>query len=743
MDKNSKNIRKINKKPKTPANTVTSKRVRVCMMCLLVVLSGLIIRIAFLQFVQGADLKEKAYKQQTVNKLVSAKRGNILDSTGKVLATSAQVDTVSINPTRIKGKNDEETKSKKEKLAKAFSEIFELDYEETLAKVNSTSSIQTIARKIEQDKIDKLEAWMKENNISTGINIDEDTKRYYPYNNLAAYVIGFCDSENQGIYGVERSYNSYLTGTPGKIVTSTDVNRDEISDEKGQYIEAENGNNIILTIDANIQTIAEKYLKEAVENNNARNGNVLIMNPNTGDILAMAQYPDYDLNTPFTPTSSYWINRWDSLSSSDKTEMYRNIMVSSRYEPGSTFKLINASIALEENITGTDIANDFSCVGYEMFGSTKIRCWTSGAHGMQTLRQVLQNSCNPGMMQLASRIGTRTLYKYYNAYGLFSKTGIGLPEEISSNFHKEEKVGVTELATMAFGQRIKITPLQLISSISAIANDGILMKPRIVKQIVNTDTNAVTNIDPEQIRQVISTETANKLLDMMESVVTDGTGSTGSVKGYSVGGKTGTSEPPVEDKDFGYVASFAAVSPAQNPEVVILVALYDPQVRNYHGGTVSGPVVSKILSEVLPYLGISSDKIDVGKMSSNRMITVPNVENKTVAEAQKALTNAGFRSMFTLNGNKNEILVTDQVPTAGTTLPNNSLVMLYTAENNVRTSTTVPNLNGMTAAQAANSLKAKNLNVKVEGSGKVVSQEPAANTSVEQGTVVKITLKNE
>lgn len=743
MDKNNKNIRKTSKKAKTPTNTVTSKKIRICMMCLFVILFGLVFRIAFLQFVQGSDLKEKAYKQQTVNKLVSAKRGNILDSTGKVLATSAQVDTVSINPTKIKGKTDEETKTKKEKLAKAFSEIFELDYEETLTKVTSNSSIQTIARKVEQDKIDKLEAWMKENNISTGINIDEDTKRYYPYSNLASYVIGFCDSENQGIYGIERSYNSYLTGTPGKIVTSTDVNKHEISDENGQYIEAENGNNIILTIDANIQTIAEKYLKEAVEKNNARNGNVLIMNPNTGDILAMAQYPDYDLNTPFTPTSQYWISRWDSLSSSDKTEMYRNIMVSSRYEPGSTFKLINASIALEENITNTDIANDFSCVGYEMFGSTKIRCWTSGAHGMQTLRQVLQNSCNPGMMQLASRIGTRNLYKYYNAYGLFSKTGIGLPEEVNSNFHKEDKVGVTELATMAFGQRIKITPLQLVSSISAIANDGVLMKPRIVKQIVNTDTNAITNIEPEQVRQVISSETATQMLDMMESVVTDGTGKTGAVKGYSVGGKTGTSEPPIEDKDFGYVASFAAVAPAENPEIVILVALYDPQVRNYHGGTVSGPVVSKILSEVLPYLGISSDKIDVGSTSSNNIITVPNVENKTVTEAQKVLTNAGFRSMFTLNGNKNEVLVTDQVPKAGTTLPNNSLVMLYTAENNVRTSTTVPNLNGMTAAQAANSLKAKNLNITTEGSGKVVSQEPSANTSVEQGTVVKITLKNE
>jgi stage V sporulation protein D (sporulation-specific penicillin-binding protein) len=607
MDKKSKKNQRIYKKEKTPSNTVTPKRIRTCTMffiCLLIVLT---VRIGFIQFVQGADLKEKAYKQQTVNKLISAKRGNILDSTGKVLATSAQVDTVSINPTKITGKTDEETKEKKEKLAKAFSEIFDLDYEETLEKVNSTSSIQTIAKKVEQDKIDELKAWMEENNISTGINIDEDTKRYYPYNNLAAYVIGFCDSENQGIYGIERSYNSYLTGTPGKVVTSTDVYNDEISDSDGEYIEAENGNNIVLTIDANIQAIAEKYLKEAVENNNARNGNVIIMKPSTGDILAMAQYPDYDLNTPFTPTSQYWIDRWDSLSSSDKTEMYRNIMVSSRYEPGSTFKLINASIALEEDITDTDIANDFNCIGYEMFGSTKIKCWTSGAHGHQTLRQVLENSCNPGMMQLVSRIGVRTLYKYYNAYGLFSKTNVGLPEEINSNFHKEENVGATELATMAFGQRIKVTPLQLITSISAIANDGVLMKPRIVKQIVNTDTNAVTNIQTEEIRQVISSETASKMLDMMESVVAEGTGSSGAVKGYSIGGKTGTSEPPAEDTDFGYVASFVAVAPAENPEIVILVALYDPQVKNYHGGTVAGPVVSNILSEVLPYLGITAD----------------------------------------------------------------------------------------------------------------------------------------
>lgn len=749
MDKERKNQRKIERKirknEKIPATTVTAKRLKVGMFCLFFLLFALILRLGFLQFIQGASLKEAAYKQQSVNRLINPKRGDILDATGKALAKSAQVDTVSINPTRITDKTDELTKIKKEKVAKAFSDIFGLDYTETLEKVTSTSALQTIAKRVEKDKIDSLKKWMEENKISTGINIDEDTKRYYPYDNLAAYVIGFCDSDNQGIYGIERSFNNYLTGTPGKIVTSGDVNKDEISDKDQQYIEAENGNNVVLTIDATIQTICEKYLKQAVEENNARNGNVIIVNPNTGDIMAMATYPDYDLNTPFEPSSDYWKNQWATLSSSDKTEMYRNIAISSRYEPGSVFKLINASIALEENITDTDVANDFYCMGHEMISGIKIRCWTSGAHGPQTLRQVLENSCNPGMMQLAQRIGTRNLYKYYNAYGLMSKTGIALPEEVSSDFHKEEKVGATELATMSFGQRMKVTPLQLVSSISAIANDGILMQPRIVKQIINTDNdpNIVTNIDPVTVRQVISSETAEQMKEMMESVVTDGTGSAGSVKGYSVGGKTGTSEPPVENKSFGYVASFAAISPVENPEVVILVTLYDSKVDNYHGGTVAGPVVSRILAEVLPYLGISPDKIDVGKTSSNSIITVPDVTNKTVTEAQKVLTNAGFRCSFTLTGNKNQILVTDQVPARGTKLPNNSLVMLYTAENNVRTSTTVPNLVGMTVAQAANSLKSKNLNITSQGKGIIAVQDPPKDTSVEQGTVVNVTLQEE
>lgn len=729
------------KKKKNIENTISPKKFKVLTSIVFFILLLLIIRIGFLQFVQGASLKESAYKQQTVNQLINPKRGNILDSTGKVLATSAQVDTVSINPTRIKDSTEQLTKEKKEKVAHALSEIFELDYEETLAKVTSNSSIQTIAKRVEKDKIDALKKWMEENKITVGINIDEDTKRYYPYSNLASYIIGFCNDENQGIYGIERSYNSYLTGTPGKIITSTDVNRREISDKNQEYIEAENGNDVKLTIDVNIQTIAEKHLSKAVNDNNATRGNCIMMNPETGEIYAMASYPDYNLNTPFTPTEKYWQDKWDSLNSTEKTEMYRNPNISSTYEPGSTFKLINAAIAIEENISDTDIANDFYCSGSEVINGQKINCWTTASHGHQTLRQVLENSCNPGMMQLAKRVGSEKLYKYYDAFGLFARTGISLPEEATGIFHSRSNITAIDLATTGFGQGITVTPLQLVSAVSALANDGVLVKPQIVKEVTNSSTGATTITETSNIRRVISTTTASKMRSMMESVVTDGTGKTGAVKGYSVGGKTGTSESLSKATNKGYVASFIGISPVENTKVVILVALYDPQVKNYHGGTIAGPVVSNILSEVLPYLGIAQDSIDVSSNNENNLVTVPNITNKTVTEAQKTLENKGFRCNFNISGNKNEVLVTDQVPAANTKLPSNSLIMLYTSENNVRTSTTVPNLLEMSAARAANSLKSKNLNISIEGSGTVVSQEPASGTAVEEGTVVKVKLE--
>lgn len=631
-------------------------------------------------------------------------------------------------------------------MPNGLSDIFSLDYNETLKKVNSESNVETIIQKIEKDKVDELKKWMEDNKISIGINIDEDSKRSYPYNNLASNLIGFCGSDNQGLGGIESKWNTTLTGTPGKIVTSKDAISEEIPDQNQQYIEAENGSNLVLTLDINVQTIIEKYLKQACEEYScSRGGNVVVMNPNTGDILGMATYPNYNLNEPFEPNTTSLKDSWDSLTSTEKTtslqKMWRNKAISDTYEPGSTFKLITASIALEENVTQTDVNNNFVCMGYEDISGTKISCWRPTPHGYQTLRQALQNSCNPAFMQLGKSIGVSTLYKYYNAFGLFNKTGVAISGETVGIFHKENDVGPVELATMSFGQRFTITPLQLITAVSAIANDGKLMKPRIVKQVINADTNATININTQQVRQVISKETSSKMKSLMESVVTDGSGRYAAVKGYSVGGKTGTSEPQKGKEDEGYIASYIAISPTEKPEVVVLVTLYGITGKNYQGGQVAGPVVSQILTELLPYLGVASDfHTTTTENTETNSILLPDVTNKTVAEAKKILENSGFKCNISNAENSNELLVSDQVPKPGLSLPNNSLIFLYTQDNNVRTSVSVPNLKGFSATQAMNSLKSKNLNISTEGTGTVISQDPPFNTSVEEGTVVKVTL---
>lgn len=378
-----------------------------------------------------------------------------------------------------------------------------------------------------------------------------------------------------------------------------------------------------------------------------------------------------------------------------------------------------------------------------MVNGLKINCWKyQTTHGNQTLRQALMNSCNPALMQLGKRIGAPTLYKYYEAFGLFNKTGIATSGESNSYFWDLEDVGNIELATMSFGQRFRITPIQLITAISSIANDGVLVQPRIVKEVQNPDTGAVATVDSTQVRQVISKDTANKLMSMLESVVTDGTGGNGRVKGYSVAGKTGTSEPDTTNKDGMYVASFVGISPVQNSEVVALVTLYDPHGKEGHqGGTIAAPVVSQILSEVLPYLGIPSDDLssEGGTNTSMTTTTLVDVRNKTVAEAKKILEDAGFTCL--VSGNDTSLLVTDQTPKPGTALMSGSIVNLYSAGNEARISQEVPNLKGMSFAQARNALKAKNLNIHVSGSGIVLFQDPMAGTSVEEGTVINVTLQ--
>ena len=395
---------------KKSSKIVKSKSLLLCIFFFIGILLLLTFRLAFLQIIQGPSLKEKANRQQTTNRVISAKRGNIYDSTGKLLAASASVDTVTINPSRIKKEN-------KEKVSKAFSDIFELEYDEVFAKVNDNDSVfETIIKKVEKDKIDELKKWMETNEIYSGINIDEDVKRYYPYGTLASNLIGFCNIDNVGQEGLELKWDSVLSGTSGKITTITDAVSELIPDKNESYVPAENGSNITLTIDANIQTIAEKYLKQAcIENDCKSGGNVIIMNPTTGDILAMATYPDYDLNTPRDPNPTL-APTWDKLSDSEQLnslyKMWRNRAISDTYEPGSTFKIITSAIGLEENVTETDTAYDFSCTGHELINGIKIRCWKwQTTHGKQTLRQSLMNSCNPAMMQLGKRLGAPTLYK--------------------------------------------------------------------------------------------------------------------------------------------------------------------------------------------------------------------------------------------------------------------------------------------------------------------------------------------
>lgn len=714
---------------------ISSNKLKIALVLMLLGLLLLIARLFYLQFVDGDHLKELAYSQQIHSTVITPKRGTIYDSNGKILATSAKVDTVSISPKLIDNED-------KEKLGKAFEEIFELNYDEVMEKINSDTNFQTIIKKVEQSKVDKLKEWMKTNKVTTGVNIDEDSKRYYPYDTLAAQLIGFTGTDSQGLTGIELKWDEILTGTAGKIVKATDVKSQEISSDAEQYIDAQNGSDVYLTIDVNIQSIVEKNLKQAVDENGASYGTALMMNPETGEILAMSTYPDFNLNEPFSPNLRLEAN-WDDLSQEEKSsklsEMWINKNVSSTYEPGSTFKVIMSSIALEEDITEVEIGGDFYCKGYEDISGTIIGCWHHAGHGSETLKNALGNSCNPAFMQLGRRIGVERLYKYFEAFGLFDKTGIETASEASSIFFKKDNVGPVELATMSFGQRFNITPIQLVTAVSAVANDGKLVQPKIIKQIVNTDTGAISNNEVTEVRQVISEETAKSVLDMMKYVVTDGTGRYGAVKGYEIGGKTGTSEPTPGTNN-GYTLSYVAVAPVDNPKVVTLVCLYG-MASDTSGSSIIGPVISRILSEVLPYLGISGE----GDADTDiELITVPNVTNKTVAEAENILTEAGFRvkSYIGENQDPNEVIVKEQTPKQGTGLQRDSIIILYTDGNETRTSVDVPDLRGKGLWVVTNELKEKNLNIIYEGKGSVISQTPSYTTSVEEGTVIKVVLAN-
>ena len=603
-----KQVKNSSKKPEEKNSDMSRKRrLKIWIIIVFIITALFITRIGWIQLVDGDRLKQMALEQQSIDREINSRRGTIYDATGKnILAISSTVNTITVNPNNI-------AKENKEKVAKALSNIFELDYDKVLKKVKKNSSIETIVKRVDKEKADSLRVWMADNDIEVGINIDEDTKRYYPYNSLASQVIGFCGSDNQGLDGIEALYEEELQGEKGRITKVTDANGGEIDGEGENYIPAVDGNDLVLSIDTTVQGIVEKYLKEAcIDNECTDGGNIIVMNPKTGDILAMAGYPNYNLNEPYETTIEELKPNWDNLSETEQIKemqkVWRNKAVADTYEPGSTFKLVTASAALEEGITTTDKEGEFCCTGGITVAGVKISCWRYyNPHGPESLREALKNSCNPVFIGLGQEIGVSKYYDYLEKFGLLKKTGIDLPGEASSIFLKEDKVGPVELATISFGQRFEITPIQMITAVSTIANKGVYVKPRIVKQIIDSKTGEVKDIPVEEGERVISEETAEGILSMMETVVEEGTGKNAQVQGYSIGGKTGTSEDGVNTGK--YVTSFVGVASTDNPEVVILITLYNPTGEGGHqGGGVAAPIGAQVLGEILPYLEVQKEK---------------------------------------------------------------------------------------------------------------------------------------
>lgn len=649
-------------------NISTKKRMRTTLFTSFLIISVLIGRLGYIQLIEGKELSKKAYEQQTLDRAINPKRGTIFDSTGQVLAQSSTVETVTVNPGNI-------SKENKEKVAKVLSKIFELDYEKILKKVSKRSSIETIAKKVDKEKSNKLREWMEENNITTGINIDEDTKRYYPNNNLASQIIGFCGSDNQGLDGIEAKYDSILSGKKGAIKRHTDAKGGEIGEEGEMYVSAVDGDDVVLTIDMNIQSIIEKYLKEAcIDNKCTDGGNIVVMNPQNGDILAMATYPDYNLNDPYAAYTDELKGIWDTADQAEKTKslqtVWRNRAITDTYEPGSTFKTITASAALEEGlVTDIDKQGQFCCTGGIEVAGVRIKCWRYyRPHGAESLRQALMNSCNPIFIGLGQKMGVHTYYGYLQKFGLLEKTGVDLPGEAGSIFLAENKAGPVELATISFGQRFEITPLQLVTAVSSIANGGNLIQPRVVKATINSQTGEKTDVETKIKSQTISKETSEKVLSMMESVVSEGTGKNAKVAGYRIGGKTGTSEDGVNTNK--YVTSFLGVAPIENPQVVVLVTLYNPTGEGGHqGGGVAAPVGGQVFSEILPYLEVAQGNQD--EVELVEQIQIPNVQGLSIIEAEKVIKELGLELSIENDSeeiDKENTVVTEQTPKEGITV---------------------------------------------------------------------------
>ena len=617
-------------------------------------------RLVFIELFRAEGWQELAYEQQTRDRLITPKRGSILDRNGEGIALTETVNAVSVIPVQVK---------EKEKTAQFLADTLELDYADVLEKVQQKVALVRI-----KTKVDTETATLVRGADLPGVKVDEDVRRVYPYADLAAQVIGFVGKDNQGIIGLEAKYDEMLEGKQGKILTQTDSRGNEVASEQ-ERIPPVDGENLVTTLDVVIQQYAEQTIAKAVETKGAKRGVIIVLNPQNGEIYAMANYPSFDLNDPFTIQREDLAENWESLSEKEKNDalnqMWRNTAINDTYEPGSTFKIVTSAAGLEEGVVTPE--SSFFCRGFYIAGDRQIKCWRyPRTHGAESFVQGVQNSCNPVFMEVGERLGAEKFLEYMQKFGFAQKTGVDLAGEATGIIHKLENIGPVELATMSFGQSFQITPLQLLRAASAIVNGGYLVTPHFAKGIADADGKLMESFVYERGEQVISQETSEQMKVILESVVSQGTGSKAYLPGYRIGGKTATSEK-LPRRSGKYIASFMSFAPAENPQVMALVLIDEPQ-GVYYGGTVAGPVMQELLRNILPYLGIQPVYNEKETEEAEKeQATVPDLTGMTAGEAKNALYQAGLSCEIKQEGER----VQQQLPPGGEIVNRGTKVLLY------------------------------------------------------------------
>lgn len=722
------------------------KRILVMAVVIIFLMTTTVARVFYLTIVRGEELSEKAETQQLKDTEITAMRGTIYDSNGNVLAQSASVWNVFIDPLNIKDKQ-------RDLIVDEFANLFGYDADEKKEfydRTNHQNHYELVEKKVENNIKEELSKFVSKNELGGCIGTEQTTKRYYPYGTLASSVIGFTGADDQGLSGIEAYYDEQLTGTNGRIITAKDAKSNNIANDYETSIAATDGDSIVLTINQTIQYYLEKGLRETMNEYQAKGAYGVVMNCNTGAVLAMSSLPDYDCNEPYKLTYSKDKKAIKKLS--DKTakqeaesaavqNQWRNFTVSDTYVPGSVFKTFVASAALEENVV--NLNTTYNCTGSIQVDKYKMKCHYHPGHGMQTLTQGLENSCNPFFITIGQKLGVHNYFKYFDAFGFTQKTNIDLPGEASPQYYKEDQYGIVELSSASFGQTNSLTPIQVCTGLCAIANGGKLLQPYLVSSIVDANGKTVKKTETKEIRQVISADTSEKVRKMMKSVVDNGTGKNGYVAGYSVGGKTGTSTKLGESKNGEgdkYIVSFGAIAPSDDPEIAMLIIVDEPN-QDLGGGALCAPIAAQVTQEAMNVLGIEpkyndSEMKDLSKQT-------PNVVGKSLDEAKKTLEENNLN--FVVVGD--DSTVTRQCPSGADTIPNGGTVYLYTDDSEKQT-VNVPNFSGLTVNEAKDLASSSNLNIQIAGnsmsSGTVVAYRQSEETQakVEKGTVVTVTFKN-